>query len=147
MGSEIGSTPSAQGEPDDNTQLDKAGQTILELLNRAADVGEQNSRHAIDAAQRLSHQFEPLRIASPSSSPRLKHTGGKQSAPSNCFTKSTPRLRIDFSGEVTIVATHQRDRNAQPGANDLAQAACCDRRWLGLFIMWQSGSVSPGDHA
>jgi hypothetical protein len=50
-------TPSAQGERDDNTQLDKAGQTILELLNRAADVAEQNSRHAIDTAQRLSHQL------------------------------------------------------------------------------------------
>jgi hypothetical protein len=50
-------TPSAQGERDDNTQLDKAGQKILELLNRAADVAEQNSRHAIDTAQRLSHQL------------------------------------------------------------------------------------------
>jgi hypothetical protein len=48
---------SAQGAADDNTQLDKAGQTILQLLNRAADVAEQNSRHAIDTAQGLSHQL------------------------------------------------------------------------------------------
>src|ERR1700752_3276871 len=48
---------SAQGERDDNTQLDKAGQTILQLLNKAADVAEQNSRHAIDTAQRLAHQL------------------------------------------------------------------------------------------
>ena len=48
---------SAQGERDDNTQLDRAGQTILQLLNKAADVAEQNSRHAIDTAQRLSHQL------------------------------------------------------------------------------------------
>ena len=48
---------SAQGARDDNTQLDKAGQTILQLLNKAADVAEQNSRHAIDTAQRLSHQL------------------------------------------------------------------------------------------
>ena len=38
-------------------RLDKAGQTILQLLNKAADVAEQNSRHAIDTAQRLSHQL------------------------------------------------------------------------------------------
>ncbi len=49
---------SAKGERDDNsTQLDKAGQTILHLLNKAADVAEQNSRHAIDTAQRLAHQL------------------------------------------------------------------------------------------
>ena len=48
---------SAQGARDDNTQLDRAGQTILRLLNEAADVAEQNSRHAIDTAQRLSHQL------------------------------------------------------------------------------------------
>ena len=48
---------SAQGGRDDNTQLDRAGQTILQLLNKAADVAEQNSRHAIDTAQRLSHQL------------------------------------------------------------------------------------------
>ena len=46
-----------QGARDDNTQLDKAGQTILQLLSKAADVAEQNSRHAIDTAQRLSHQL------------------------------------------------------------------------------------------
>ena len=48
---------SAQGARDDGTQLDKAGQTILQLLNKAADVAEQNSRHAIDTAQRLAHQL------------------------------------------------------------------------------------------
>jgi DNA repair exonuclease SbcCD ATPase subunit len=48
---------SAQGAGDDNTQLDKAGQTILQLLSKAADVAEHNSRHAIDTAQRLSHQL------------------------------------------------------------------------------------------
>ena len=47
----------AQGERDDNSQLDKAGQTILQLLNKAADVAEQNSRHAIDTAQQLAHQL------------------------------------------------------------------------------------------
>jgi hypothetical protein len=38
---------SAQGARDDNNQLDKAGQTILDLLSKAADVAEQNSRRAL----------------------------------------------------------------------------------------------------
>ena len=44
-------------------QLDKAGQSILRLLHKAADVAEENSRHAMDAAQKLSHQLAQLRIA------------------------------------------------------------------------------------
>jgi len=38
-------------------QLDQAGQTILQLLSKAADVVEQNGKQAFDAAQRLSHQL------------------------------------------------------------------------------------------
>ena len=38
-------------------QLDKAGQSILHLLHRAAGVAEENSRHALDKAQKLSHQL------------------------------------------------------------------------------------------
>ena len=41
-------------------QLDSAGQTILQLLNKAANVAEQNSKHAIDLAQKLAHE---LRVA------------------------------------------------------------------------------------
>jgi hypothetical protein len=43
--------------PDNADQLDKAGQTILRLLHRAAGVAEENSRHALDMAQKLSHQL------------------------------------------------------------------------------------------
>ena len=38
-------------------QLDKAGQSILRLLQKAAGVAEENSRHALDMAQKLSHQL------------------------------------------------------------------------------------------
>ena len=38
-------------------QLDKAGQTILQLLHKAAGVAEANSKHALDMAQKLSHQL------------------------------------------------------------------------------------------
>jgi predicted ribosome quality control (RQC) complex YloA/Tae2 family protein len=42
---------------DDDDQLDKAGQTILKLLHKAAGVAEENSRYALDMAQKLSHQL------------------------------------------------------------------------------------------
>jgi hypothetical protein len=38
-------------------QLDAAGQTILQLLHKAAGVAEANSQHALDMAQKLSHQL------------------------------------------------------------------------------------------
>lgn len=38
-------------------QLDTAGQSILRLLHKAADMAEENSRHALDMAQTLSHQL------------------------------------------------------------------------------------------
>jgi molecular chaperone GrpE (heat shock protein) len=38
-------------------QLDKAGQSILHLLQKAAGVAEENNRHALEMAQKLSHQL------------------------------------------------------------------------------------------
>jgi hypothetical protein len=49
--------PRAAAVPADADQLDKAGQTILSLLHKAAGVAEENSRHALDIAQKLSHQL------------------------------------------------------------------------------------------
>jgi len=50
--------PGAKGAvSDDADELDQAGQTILKLLHKAAGVAEQNSRHALDMAQKLSHQL------------------------------------------------------------------------------------------
>jgi hypothetical protein len=43
--------------PDNADQLDKAGQTILRLLQKAAGVAEANSHHALEMAQKLSHQL------------------------------------------------------------------------------------------
>jgi hypothetical protein len=47
----------AEGGRRDSAQLDKAGEAILQLLGSAADVADQNSRQAIETAQRLSHQL------------------------------------------------------------------------------------------
>ena len=49
--------PEKNSHSRDADQLDRAGQTILQLLNEAAGVAEENSRHAIETAQRLSHQL------------------------------------------------------------------------------------------
>jgi hypothetical protein len=38
-------------------QLDKAGETVLQTLHRAAGVADENNRRALDTAQRLSHQL------------------------------------------------------------------------------------------
>jgi hypothetical protein len=38
-------------------QLDKAGRSIINLLHKAAGAAEQNSQHALDMAQNLSHQL------------------------------------------------------------------------------------------
>jgi len=43
--------------PDSADQLDKAGQTILSLLHKAAGMAEADSKHALDMAQKLSHQL------------------------------------------------------------------------------------------
>ena len=53
-GTVISFAPDAKSGPD---QLDKAGQTILQLLHRAAGVAEDNSRHALEMAQKLSQQL------------------------------------------------------------------------------------------
>jgi DNA repair exonuclease SbcCD ATPase subunit len=49
--------PNAKSVSDNADQLDKAGQTILQLLHRAAGVAEDNSRHALEMAQKLSQQL------------------------------------------------------------------------------------------
>jgi hypothetical protein len=49
--------PAREGSSKGGDQLDKAGQSILRLLQKAAGVAEENSRHALDMAQKLSHQL------------------------------------------------------------------------------------------
>jgi hypothetical protein len=41
----------------DASQLDSAGQAIMRLLHKAAGVAEANSQHALDMAQKLSHEL------------------------------------------------------------------------------------------
>jgi hypothetical protein len=39
---------------DSDDQLDRAGQSILRLIEKAAGAADQHSRHAVDVAQKLS---------------------------------------------------------------------------------------------
>src|SRR4029077_12466627 len=48
--------PSKTASPAHADQLDKAGQTILQLVQKAAGVADENSRHALGMAQKLSDQ-------------------------------------------------------------------------------------------
>jgi TolA-binding protein len=51
-------SPTARADSLDSIdQLDKAGQTILRLLQKAAGVAEANSQQALEMAQKLSHQL------------------------------------------------------------------------------------------
>ena len=47
----------AASSADGVDQVDEAGQTILGLLHKAAGVAEANSQHAMEMAQKLSHQL------------------------------------------------------------------------------------------
>jgi hypothetical protein len=108
---------SAQDERDENNQLDKAGQTILQLLSKAADVAEQNSRHAVDTAQHLAHQLRAAEDRIPNLRPKSLHTASKQSVRSSGCIASTPKLRIDFCDRVAINAARHNGRREQNGAN------------------------------
>ena len=45
-----------------NSELvDRAGQSILDLLHKATDTAEQNSRQAVEAARRLAQQLQAAR--------------------------------------------------------------------------------------
>ena len=49
--------PPARSASSDASELDSAGQAIMKLLHKAAGVAEANSQHALDMAQKLSHQL------------------------------------------------------------------------------------------
>jgi hypothetical protein len=45
------------GRRDNSNQLDEAGEAILQLLGKAADITEQSSQQAFETARRLSQQL------------------------------------------------------------------------------------------
>ena len=107
------------GRPDNNTLLDKAGQAILELLNKAADVAEQNSRQAIDTAQQLAHQLRGAedRIAELEAEVEAHRQQAERAE--QWLHKIYIEIEDRFLRRVTIMARH-KDRWEQIGGDDLA---------------------------
>jgi hypothetical protein len=73
----------AKGRTPGGDQLDKAGQPILRLLQKAAGVAEENSRHAIETAQKLSQQL----LAAEDRIARLKAEVGAQCDAPRCGSR------------------------------------------------------------
>ena len=75
-------------------QLDKAGQSILNLLHKAAGVAEKNSQHALDMAQKLSHQL---------CAAEQRITGIERSAQSSGSIRSIRKSKTASSGKRVAV--------------------------------------------
>ena len=106
-------TQRSSGQDGGADQLDKAGQSILNLLHRAAGVAEENSRHALDMAQKLSHQ---LRIALRSWKLRSRRIRTALSEPSNGCTRSILRLKTVSCGKRSAVTERGDAIDARPWA-------------------------------
>ena len=89
--------------PDGIDQVDKAGQTILGLLHKAASVAEANSQHALDIAVKLSHQLREAEDRFAELELRWACIRTRPTARSSGYTECTPRLRIDFYASTTAV--------------------------------------------
>ncbi len=51
-------SPAKIQSPDRTDRLDVAGQNVLAMIERAAEVGEDDYNHALDVAHKLSHQLK-----------------------------------------------------------------------------------------
>ena len=92
----------ARGAPKpSDDQLDTAGQTILQLIHRAAGFAEENSRHALEMAQKLSDQLRGAEDRIAELEADLDRYREKPIARSNGCIASTRRLRTDFFGRAT----------------------------------------------
>src|SRR5271155_4178385 len=85
------------GGSNEAAQLDNAGQTILRLLHKAAGVAEANCQHALDMAQKLSHQLRAAedRIAELDAEVRMYKE--EPSVPNNGSIKSIRKWKICLS--------------------------------------------------
>ena len=89
--------------------MDAAGQSIVQLLHKAAGAAEANSRKALDLAQKLSQQLRAAEerineLEAEAEAYRQKKASGR----SNGCIECTPRLTIDFSRKRIAV---ERDRH------------------------------------
>jgi hypothetical protein len=86
-----------------NDQLDTAGQTILQMIDRAAGVAEEHSRHALEMAQKFSNE---LRAAE-------DRVAELETERSNGFIASVRRSKSDFFGRTTLGEACRKGRKMQ----------------------------------
>ena len=77
-------------------QLDSAGQTTLYMLHNAANVAEANYQHALDTAQKLSHQLHAAEEELRNSRELGRRIRKGPNAPNNGCTGWAAKSRIDF---------------------------------------------------
>ena len=97
--------PTPKSLPGYVDQLDKAGETILQLVDKAAGLAEQNSSRALTMAQKFSDQLRAAegRIAELETESATCREGPTER--SNGSTQFTPRLRIvSFSPAKAVAA-------------------------------------------
>ena len=96
--------PAPKSLPGYVDQLDKAGETILQLVDKAAGVAEQNSSRALTMAQKFSDQLRAAedRIAElETESATCRERATERSNGSTLFT---PRLRIVSFSPAKVIA-------------------------------------------
>jgi hypothetical protein len=106
---------SKRPQPNNTDQLDQAGQTILQLVQKAAGVAEENSRHALGMAQKLSHQLRAAEDRLAELEARSPPINRAPTGPSSGSIASTRRLNSDFwSGMTGAAACNLSDGGPRP---------------------------------
>ncbi len=96
-------------------QLDQAGQSILNLLHKAAGVAEKNSQHALDMAQKLSHQLVAAEQRITDLEAEVEGQRDRGNAQSSGFTRS---IRKSKTASSRVAVHEQWDGNAPPASRN-----------------------------
>ena len=93
------------------TQLDTTGRKILRLVQRAAGVAEENSRHELEMAEKFSDQLRAAEDRFAESRQRSLSTRKEPPEPNNGFTEFTQKSWSDSCG-TTAAARSAAGRRA-----------------------------------
>src|ERR1700744_885944 len=88
--------------PGADDQLDKAGQTILQLVAQAAGIADENSRHALGMAQKLSDQLRAAEAQVAELEAELNASRERAERPSSGSIASTARLKSASFNKATL---------------------------------------------
>ena len=92
---------SVKDENSDRTdRLDVAGQNVLALLERAADVGEEDYNHALDIAHKLSHQLQSADQRIKDLEAELRHFQHRADRAEKWLVKIAEEIEQRFFGKV-----------------------------------------------